>query len=192
MSKKIIVPILMLVLLYGFERENKAVSETKGDPNMVKAATIPITIKSSAFEDGQMIPAKYTCQGRNISPELKWSPLPDGAMSIALICEDPDAPMGTWTHWVIWNIPAKKQELEENIPKIEELPDGVRQGTNSNRQFGYTGPCPPSGTHRYYFRLYALDTMLTLAGEVTKDNLLEAMNGHVIAEGTIMGTYQKK
>jgi Raf kinase inhibitor-like YbhB/YbcL family protein len=192
MNKKTFIPLLLLVLLYGFERENKTVSENKGDPNMVKAATIPITIKSSVFQEGQMIPAKYTCEGKNTSPPLKWGPVPDGTMSIALICEDPDAPMGTWNHWLMWNIPAKRQELQENIPKISELPDGVRQGTNSNGQTGYTGPCPPSGTHRYYFRLYALDAKLDLAGDVSKENLLDAMNGHVIAEGSIMGTYQRK
>jgi Raf kinase inhibitor-like YbhB/YbcL family protein len=192
MNKNIFILITLLVLLYGFERENKTVSEKIGDPNMVKTATIPITMKSSAFQDGQMIPAKYTCDGKNVSPPLKWGPVPDATMSIAVICEDPDAPRGVWDRWVMWNIPAKRQELEENIPKIDELPDGVRQGVNSNGQIGYTGPYPPSGTHRYYFRLYALDKMLDLAGEVSKENLLDAMNGHVIAEGSIMGTYQRK
>ncbi|MEN6385583.1 MAG: YbhB/YbcL family Raf kinase inhibitor-like protein [Phycisphaerales bacterium] len=192
MNRKTFILISLLVLLYGFERENRTVSEIKGDPNMVKAATIPITVKSSAFQQDQMIPARYTCDGENISPPLKWGEIPIGTQSIALICEDPDAPMGTWTHWLMWNVPGNKTELEENIPKVGKLPDGVCQGINSGKKVGYTGPCPPDGTHRYYFNVYALDSMLSLSGDVSKEMLLEAMNGHVIAEGSLMGTYQRK
>jgi Raf kinase inhibitor-like YbhB/YbcL family protein len=123
---------------------------------------------------------------------LEWGELPTGTQSIALISDDPDAPAGTWVHWLIWNIPAKRTELQENIPKIKELPDGVMQGVNSNGKIGYTGPCPPSGTHRYYFKLYALDSMLQLPGSVSKDMLLDAMNGHVLGEGSLMGKFSRE
>ena len=151
-----------------------------------------MSVTSSAFKEGQMIPAKYTCDGQNISPPLKWESAPQGTKSFALISDDPDAPVGTWVHWVMWNIPADANELAENIRPVKELPNGSKQGISSFRQYGYGGPCPPSGTHRYYFKIYALDTMLELSGNTTKQNLLEAMKGHILAEGSLMGKYQRK
>ncbi|HAL44626.1 MAG TPA: YbhB/YbcL family Raf kinase inhibitor-like protein [Phycisphaerales bacterium] len=192
MSRKILLVFSMLVLLYGFGRENKPENQFKGDPNMPKSTIIKIDLNSTAFQEGQIIPLKYTCDGQNYSPPLQWGELPTGTQSIALISDDPDAPAGTWVHWLIWNIPAKRTELEENIPKIKELPDGVMQGVNSNGTIGYTGPCPPSGTHRYYFKLFALDTMLQLPDSVSKAILVDAMNGHVLGEGSLMGKYSRE
>lgn len=150
------------------------------------------SFSSPAFGHGQPIPAVYTCKGRDISPPLTWSDLPQGTKSLALIMDDPDAPMGTWVHWVIYNIPSTRTGLEEAIPSEERLADGSLQGKNSWRRIGYGGPCPPSGTHRYYFRLYALDSMLSLAPGATKEQLLQAMQGHILAQAEWMGTFSAR
>ena len=125
-------------------------------------------LKSSAFEAGGMIPKKYTCDGPDASPPLNWSDVPAKAKSLALIVDDPDAPMGTWVHWVAWNIPPDARSLDEGVPKKDSLPNGMKQGTTDFRSIGYGGPCPPSGTHRYFFKLYALDTALNLPPSTTK------------------------
>ncbi|MFO3795754.1 MAG: YbhB/YbcL family Raf kinase inhibitor-like protein [Anaerolineales bacterium] len=151
--------------------------------------TMTFSFSSPAFGYGQPIPALYSCKGRDISPPLEWSELPAGTKSLALLMDDPDAPMGTWVHWVIYNIPPTRNGLEEAIPAQERLADGSLQGKNSWRRIGYGGPCPPSGTHRYYFRLYALDSTLTLAGGATKEQLLETMRGHILAQAEWMGTF---
>lgn len=150
-------------------------------------------INSSAFGHYGNIPKKYTCQGEDLSPPIKWGPPPAGTKSIALICDDPDAPAGTWVHWVAWNIPAETVMLEEGIaPKATE-PEGIRQGTNDFNRVGYGGPCPPpGGAHRYYFKLYALDTLLELSSEATKEDLLAAMKGHVIQETEMVGNYKRR
>ena len=139
-----------------------------------------------------MIPSTYTCDGKDISPPLKWEGVPEATKSIALISDDPDAPMGTWVHWVMWNIPADAQGLPENVPPDPQLPDGSRQGITDFGRSGYGGPCPPSGTHRYYFKLYALDTMLELPTSARKGDLLKAVENHVIAEGQLMGRYSRR
>jgi Raf kinase inhibitor-like YbhB/YbcL family protein len=149
-------------------------------------------LTSSAFAAGQSIPARYTCTGENLSPPLSWNEPPSGTRSLALILDDPDAPAGTWVHWVIYNLPAASRALYENVsPKQTELPDKSRQGNNSGKHTGYMGPCPPSGTHRYFFKLYALDTALQLPPGATKEQLLGAMQGHVLAQAELMGTYAK-
>jgi Raf kinase inhibitor-like YbhB/YbcL family protein len=148
-------------------------------------------IKSSAFGRGEMIAAKYTCDGANFSPPLEWAGSPAGTRSFALICDDPDAPMGTWVHWVIYDIPPTATMLAEGITRQKDLPGGGTQGINDFRKVGYGGPCPPGGTHRYFFKLYALDTMLGLKSGITKDQLLKAMRGHILAEAQIMGTYRR-
>ncbi len=150
-----------------------------------------LVITSSAFSDGQAIPNRYSCDGPDVSPDLAWSGVPEGAASLALICDDPDAPMGTWVHWVLFNIPADADGLPAEIPSDAALENGARHGTNDFRRLGYGGPCPPGGTHRYFFKLYALDTMLELDSGITKAQLLEAMEGHVLAEGQLMGTYSR-
>jgi Raf kinase inhibitor-like YbhB/YbcL family protein len=173
-------------------------------PSPLKKAELKVT--SKAFQEGGMIPKKYTCDDANISPPLAWDSVPEKAKSLALIADDPDAPGKTWVHWVALNIPEGVPEGPANVspppPRAHELPENVpaeeliksvggQQGTNDFKKVGYGGPCPPSGTHRYYFHLYALDTFLNLDSSATKDQLLKAMEGHVLAEGELMGKYQK-
>ena len=150
-----------------------------------------ITVTSTAFEEAGSIPAKYTCDGEDVSPPLAWIGVPEGTKSIALICDDPDAPMGTWVHWVLYNLPADAAGLPEGVPAEKTLPTGARQGTSDFKKIGYGGPCPPRGTHRYYFKLYALDATVDLAPGATKRQLLRAMEGHVLAQGQLMGRYKR-
>jgi Raf kinase inhibitor-like YbhB/YbcL family protein len=148
-------------------------------------------LTSTVFEEGQPIPLDYTGEGRNGSPLLKWTDPPADTKSLALICEDPDAPRGTFTHWVIFNIPAESRELPEGIPHKEGLANGTRQGRNSFGKLGYNGPKPPEGKpHRYFFKLYALDRLLNVTGGDTKDHILQAMSGHVLADAQLMGTFK--
>ena len=150
-----------------------------------------IQISSSAFEEGGLIPMKYTCDDADISPPLEWSGIPEETKEIALICDDPDAPMGTWVHWVMYNLPANIFKLPESIPAINLLENGITQGSNDFHKIGYGGPCPPGGTHRYFFKIYALDIELNLAPGKTKSDLLEAMKGHILGEGQLMGIYKR-
>jgi Raf kinase inhibitor-like YbhB/YbcL family protein len=151
-----------------------------------------IQITSPAFKEGEMIPSKYTCDGKNISPPLEWSGAPVNTKSFALIMDDPDAPGGTFVHWVIYNIPASQQNLSENIPAVNKLSNGILQGKNSAQRIGYFGPCPPGGIHRYIFKLYCLDTNLNLVSGITKADLLKAMEGHILVQCQLMGTYTRK
>ena len=157
-----------------------------------KGAKMAIEVTSSAFEDGDAIPARYTCDGLNVSPSLSWGSVPHGTRSLALIADDPDAPRGTFVHWVIYNLPPDTQGLPEDVPNQQTLPSGAAQGANGAGIIGYMGPCPPSGTHRYFFKLYALDTELDPGGGATKEEVLDAMEGHVLAEGQLMGTYRRR
>lgn len=155
-----------------------------------KEDSMTFTLVSSSFEQGQMIPAQYTCDSKNISPKLSWSNPPAKTKSFVLICTDPDAhPL--WTHWVVYNIPANVDELPEDLSKDEKLPDGTLQGLNDFRRAGYGGPCPPSGTHRYFFKLYALDITLDLSPKETRQQIENAMKGHILAQTELMGTYQR-
>ncbi len=149
-------------------------------------------LKSSAFEQSAMIPPKHTCDGQDVSPPLAWSDVPANTQSLALISDDPDAPRGTWVHWVAWNIPATARSLDENLPKRDSLPNGIKQGTTDFRRIGYWGPCPPSGTHRYFFKLYALDTTLNLPSSTTKRELEKALQGHILGQAELMGKYRRK
>ncbi|MBI4341260.1 MAG: YbhB/YbcL family Raf kinase inhibitor-like protein [Candidatus Omnitrophica bacterium] len=149
-------------------------------------------LTSPAFTDSQSIPAVYTCDGRDLSPPLSWSEPPPGTKSFALISDDPDAPAGTWVHWVLYNLPPSTRSLKEGLPTAAQLPDGARQGMTDFGRAGYGGPCPPSGTHRYYFTLYALDTALTLKADAAKRDLEAAMSGHTLARAQLMGTYRRK
>ena len=146
---------------------------------------------SSAFDEGAMIPGKYTCDGADVSPPLKWGALPDGTKSLALICDDPDAPVGTWVHWVYYDIPAGTEGLPESVVPDERPAQGGTQGINDFRKIGYGGPCPPGGTHSYYFKLYALDTTLNLSPGATKKQLLKAMENHIIGQTQLMGKYRR-
>ena len=148
-------------------------------------------LTSMAFELDEPIPAIYSCDGDDLSPALAWSGLPEGTVSLALIMDDPDAPVGTWVHWVLYNIPADGVGLEQGIAPDAQLPDGSLHGKNSWSRLGYGGPCPPDGTHRYFFKLYALDMMLEIGSGATKEALLQAINDHVLAETELMGTYTR-
>ena len=149
-------------------------------------------LTSTAFMDGQPIPAKYTCDGVNVSPPLQWSGPPRGTVSFALICDDPDAPVGTWVHWVLYGLPSITRDLPEMTAPTDPLPAGAQSGMNDFRRVGYGGPCPPPGRpHRYFFRLYALDTALLLQPRATRQQVLHAIAGHILAEARLMGTYQR-
>jgi Raf kinase inhibitor-like YbhB/YbcL family protein len=151
-----------------------------------------IEVTSTAFKAGETIPKQYTGDGADESPPLHWSEPPSGTKSIALICDDPDAPRGTWVHWVLFNLPAQSRELEESVAKIPTLASGAKQGKNDFGSTGYSGPAPPNGkAHRYYFKLYALDVTLDLPTRATKAELEKAMKEHILAEGQLMGTYQR-
>jgi len=155
-----------------------------------------LTIRSSAFADQARIPKRFTGDGEDVSPELSWSGVPAGARELALICDDPDAPTPEpWVHWVIYKIPATATGLRENIPKTGSLsePAGALQGVNSWGTIGYRGPAPPRGhgVHHYHFKLYVLDTALNVAAGVDKKKLLSAMQGHIVAQGELVGTYQR-
>jgi Raf kinase inhibitor-like YbhB/YbcL family protein len=156
-------------------------------------ATMSLTLTSEAFSNGQSIPAKYSCVGRNISPALSWGEPPAGTQSFALIVDDPDAPMGTWVHWVVYNIQADRRSLPEDLPVTGKNidPEAIFVGKNSSGNIGYDGPCPPSGTHRYYFKLYALDALISLLPGASKEQVLKEMEGHILAQGELMGTFSK-
>ncbi len=148
-------------------------------------------LTSPAFDEGGMIPGKYTCDGTDLSPPLKWSAIPEETKSLALICDDPDAPMGTWVHWVYYDIPPSTQGVPENIGADDRPGIGGVQGINDFRRIGYGGPCPPGGTHRYFFKLYALDTLLNLPPGATKKQLLKAMENHIVGQVQLMGKYSR-
>jgi Raf kinase inhibitor-like YbhB/YbcL family protein len=158
---------------------------------LVSQAT-KMTLMSKGFKNGEAIPKTYSCEGDDLSPELEWTGAPKGTGSFALICDDPDAPSGTWVHWVVWNIPKDFDSLQRGILKASKFGSGIMQGRNSWPQTGYDGPCPPPGKpHRYFFKLYALDSILSLKESATKEELLSAMKGHILAEAELMGTYRR-
>jgi Raf kinase inhibitor-like YbhB/YbcL family protein len=184
--------LLYLPLLFFFLFSCSKKDEIKPIPTETKQEkTMELKITSTAFEEGGMIPKKYTCDAENVSPPLAWSNAPSGTKSYALICDDPDAPAGTWVHWVVYNIPESEKGLSESVPPNKKLDNGTMQGISDFGNPGYGGPCPPGGTHRYFFKLYALDTTLSFQSDVTKDSLLGTMKGHVIAEGQLMGKYTR-
>jgi Raf kinase inhibitor-like YbhB/YbcL family protein len=158
-----------------------------GSENGKGEAAVKLILTSPAFENGQPIPPRFTADGADVSPPLEISGIPEGTASLALIMDDPDAPMGTWVHWVVWNIPPGTRRIEEG-----RLPAGAVQGRNSWGRNAYGGPAPPSGTHRYYFKLYALDSDFDLPAVTDKAALLAAMEGHVLGQAQLMGTYRRR
>jgi Raf kinase inhibitor-like YbhB/YbcL family protein len=149
-------------------------------------------LTSQAVRPGQPIPAIHSCEGEDRSPALVWDEVPANTRSLAVIVDDPDAPRGTYVHWVLYNLPADAIELAAGVPRMAELPSGARQGINDSGDVGYRGPCPPrGGPHRYFFHLYALDCALNLPPGVNRSDLEAAMAGHVLAEAALMGTYQR-
>ena len=173
----------VILITLSCEEQTKTVTGSK---------KMEIKVESTAFIEGDMIPSKYTCDGLNVSPPLTWSDPPESTKSIVLISDDPDAPMGTWVHWVVYNIPPQVKEFSENVPPTKILENGAIQGTTDFGRIGYGGPCPPSGTHRYFFKVYALDTMLNLDPGATKKQVVNAMESHVLAEGQLMGRYKRQ
>lgn len=160
-------------------------------PMSAGGAEMTLSVSSQAFREGEKIPAKYSCDGQNISPPLIWDEPPAETRSFALIVDDPDAPGGTFTHWILFNLPATNRELPEAIPTQDQLPNGALQGKNDFGKVGYGGPCPPAGhPHRYQFTLYALDRVLDLTAGASREQLTAAMQGHIIARGRLTGTYQ--
>jgi Raf kinase inhibitor-like YbhB/YbcL family protein len=155
------------------------------------AASGPLSLESPAFAAGASIPLRFACDGEDISPALAWGSPPDGTASFALIMDDPDAPGGTWVHWILFDIPAESRGMAESVPTEAELPDGSRQGMNSGHRLGYAGPCPPGETHRYFFKLFALDQNLGLDPGVSVDELTAAMQDHVLGQAELMGTYTR-
>ncbi len=157
------------------------------------AAASSLELTSPAFKEGQPIAKIYSCDGKNKAPAFAWTGAPIGTKTFALISDDPDAPMATpWVHWVVFNIPATKTGLSKPLGRRQVLPDGTKQGVNTSLHIGYDGPCPPPGKlHRYFFKLYALDIALTLNSGITKEQLLTAMEGHILVQAELMGTYQR-
>jgi Raf kinase inhibitor-like YbhB/YbcL family protein len=162
-----------------------------GVPSLdVDSTKMTIHLSSSAFAEGGMIPKEYTCSGADKSPPLEWTGVPPSAHALALICDDPDAPVGTFSHWVVHDLPPETTKLAEGISP-ETGPPALRQGKNDFGKLGYGGPCPPSGTHRYFFRLYALDAPLNVGPAATRVTVLKAIEGHILAEGRLMGRYAR-
>jgi Raf kinase inhibitor-like YbhB/YbcL family protein len=168
------IPFMVMVLLFS-QSLSKEVSAMEA-----------IHVTSPAFQNNGNIPRQHTCDGKDINPPLTIANCPQGTRSIALICDDPDAPVGIWVHWVIWNIDPGVKEIKENT-----VPQGAVQGMNDLGKHSYGGPCPPSGTHRYFFKVYALDTTFGISPNSTKADLEKAMKGHILAEGQLIGLYKR-
>lgn len=178
--------LLIAVLPVLSQRQPQDRATTVGAPAMTFA------LRSPDFPDGANIPRPFTCEGEDRSPALEWSDAPSGTKTFALIVDDPDAPVGTWVHWVIYNLPETTRALKGGMEKQEQLADGSRQGRNDFRKTGYNGPCPPPGKpHRYFFKLYALSTKLTLAPGASKSDVEHAMEGHILGRTEWMGRYQR-
>ena len=181
--------IILFVILFIFSCNTK---KSKKTANINVGGKMSIQIICAAFKEGETIPVKYTCDGENVSPALNWSGAPEGTKSFALICDDPDAPGRTWIHWVVYNIPATMTSLPEAVPMKKTVLNNIIQGTTSFRKIGYGGPCPPRGpAHRYFFKIYALDTELNLKAGASENELLKAMEGHILAKGQLMGRYSR-
>jgi Raf kinase inhibitor-like YbhB/YbcL family protein len=176
---------------YGIAGDNRQRTQEKTKGEAIKMADL--TVKSDDFEQGKAIPKKYTCDGDDISPQLSWSKPPEGTKELVLIVDDPDAPMGAWVHWVVWGIPPDSTNLPEAVPNTDSIAVGLKQGKNGFGKIGYGGPCPPHGSdHRYFFKLYAVDAGLDLKAKATKWDVLNAIEGHVIAKGELMGKYGQR
>ena len=185
MFARISVSLVLFSFLCLCQNEEVVYSETTGGKK------VEIVVTSTAFTEGGMIPKEHTCDGGDVSPPLAWTGIPKGTKTLALICDDADAPRGTWVHWVAFNIPSSVKELPAKVPSEKTFDGGAKHGVNDFLKLGYGGPCPPAGTHRYYFRLFALDRELALDSGIAKGQLLKAMEGHILAEGQLMGRYKR-
>jgi Raf kinase inhibitor-like YbhB/YbcL family protein len=186
----VVVVVLLSLALMSCAKRSEPAAQLSGT-NSAKQDNSEIKLTSTAFKEGEPIPRAYTCDGINISPPLEWSGVPKAARTLAIVADDPDAPGGTWVHWVLYNLLAENIGLVENLPVTDKLAAGGFQGTNDFQKLGYGGPCPPSGTHHYYFRIYALDSELPLKAGATKAELLKAIEGHIVMQGQLMGTYRR-
>ncbi len=176
-----------LIVLLAFALSGIIVLRNNGEKEpSVRDLNGNMKISSLSFQDNQIIPSKYTCDGENINPPLSFSDIPKEAKSLVLIVDDPDAPVGLWVHWLVWNISPETKEVDER-----SVPSGAIQGTTSFGRPGYGGPCPPSGTHRYFFKLYALDTEFNLPTSSDKSKLEQAMGGHIMAKAELVGLYSR-
>jgi Raf kinase inhibitor-like YbhB/YbcL family protein len=184
-SKIVLIP--LAIICFSFSFPNRFLLQCNVDKKMDS-----LKVLSSAFNDTGFIPAKYTCDTENVSPPLIWTKGPKKTKTYILICDDPDAPSKTWVHWVLFNIPSSVTELPENLPTEKKILSGAIQGKNDFGTIGYNGPCPPSGTHRYYFKIYALDCELLLDSNAEKANVEDAEKGHILAAGVLIGKYQRK
>ena len=186
-SRRIYLLILLSMLFSACAAAPATPEPTKSEASMA------LQLTSDAFVNGQSIPAKYTCVGKNISPALAWNEPPTGTQSFTLIVDDPDAPGQTWVHWVLFNIKPDMRSLQEDLPITGKNvdPNAIYVGNNSSGATAYQGPCPPSGTHRYFFKLYALDTLINLLPGATKEQVLKSMDGHTLAQTELMGTFSK-
>ena len=185
-------PLFLLVTLLALVMGGCGPSTTPTALPEKGSQAMAFEVTSSAFGQGEPIPTQYTCDGDDISPPLAWENPPEGTKSFTLINDDPDAPVGTWDHWILFNLPADARSLPEAVPPDAELTGGGQHGQNSWRRLGYGGPCPPSGTHRYFFKLYALDTTLDLDSGANKKQVLQAMEGHILGQAELMGVFSRK
>jgi Raf kinase inhibitor-like YbhB/YbcL family protein len=182
---------LLMTLATACAKQPAATTQNPLPAQSPQPTSEALKLISRAFTEGQPIPRQYSCDGINISPPLEWSGVPKPAKTLAIIADDPDAPAGTWVHWVVYNLPADTIGMVENLPSTEDLKGGGLQGKNDFEKIGYGGPCPPSGTHRYLFKIYALDGDLPLKAGATKTEVEKAMSGHVLAQAQLMGTYHR-
>ena len=188
-AKQALIAVFVVVLIIGsyfiFKKLNNFFPPKANQP--MEGENKTMKIESSAFNNNETIPKKYTCDGENINPPLEFSEIPDSAKSLVLIVDDPDAPAGTWTHWIIWNIDSKITMIKEN-----SVPQGSTEGITNSGKAGYSGPCPPSGTHRYFFKIYALDNKLNIPPDTSRANLEKEMSGHILAKGELVGLYSRQ
>lgn len=196
MKKSIrIAPLFFLVSILPFGCASKTPPTTPTTSTKIPKSKIKepakFSLESPAFNNGKVLPSRFACGNAGVSPPLTLSNLPKNAKTVAFILEDPDAPEGTYTHWIMWNWPISQTDIPDALPAQAKLESGAIQGTGSNGKVGYNPPCPPSGTHRYYLKAYALDTDITLQSISNKQALLAAMQGHVVGQGMLMGTYHK-
>jgi Raf kinase inhibitor-like YbhB/YbcL family protein len=186
MNRKALLLIAALVIVCAFQ------SARMSEAGKARGRKVQIKVTSAVFHEGDMIPKRYTCDGANVSPPLAWTGVPQNTKSIAVLCDDPDAPMGTWVHWIMFNLPASARDLPEHVPTDLVLKSGAKQGAGDSGRIGYDGPCPPGGTHRYYFKVYALDRQLDLEPGVRKGPFAKAIEGHILAQGHLMGKYSRR
>jgi Raf kinase inhibitor-like YbhB/YbcL family protein len=192
---RIFIAVAMAALIMAgvaYACQTSATADVQVSDNMMQAKVKLLDVTSPAFGDNDRIPVRYTADGDDMSPPLRWQGAPEGVAEYAVICEDPDAPHGTFIHWVIYNIPGNYDHLDDGIMQVSELDNGAMQGKNSFGKFGYGGPAPPKGKpHRYEFKVYALGAKLDLPAGITRDELVKAMDGYVVAKGKLTGLYSR-